>query len=79
MHKKLFIPGPTKVSKEVLAELSNPQIGHRTQEFFDLFAEVQKGLKKVFLSKKCYLLRNITGLLQGPITPYMMDFFSFLE
>ena len=38
MANKLFIPGPTEVRKEILDEMSKPQIGHRTQEFKDLFA-----------------------------------------
>jgi aspartate aminotransferase-like enzyme len=33
MHKKLLIPGPTEVSKEVLEEQVRYLIGHREKEF----------------------------------------------
>ena len=36
MHKKLFIPGPVEVSKEVLEQMATPMIGHRSKEASDL-------------------------------------------
>ena len=33
---KLFIPGPTHVSNDILEILSTPQIGHRTPEISEL-------------------------------------------
>ena len=41
---KLFIPGPTQVHPEVLAEMSRPAIGHRTEECADLWREARQGL-----------------------------------
>ncbi len=37
MHKKLFIPGPTEVRKEILDAQSQWMIGHRSKEFGDLY------------------------------------------
>jgi hypothetical protein len=35
MRKKLFIPGPTEVKKEVLEKMATPLIGPRTKEAAD--------------------------------------------
>jgi len=61
MANKLFIPGPTEVRKEILEELSNPQIGHRTQEFKDLFAGLKPGLKKLFYTENDVLISTSSG------------------
>ncbi len=61
MTNKLFIPGPTEVRKEVLQELSNPQIGHRTQEFKELFGSLKSGLKKLFCTKNDVLISTSSG------------------
>jgi aspartate aminotransferase-like enzyme len=37
MHKKLFIPGPTEVRKEILDAQSQWMIGHRSKDFGDLY------------------------------------------
>lgn len=39
-HKRLFIPGPTEVRPENLAAVARPQIGHRGDEFKDLYGRV---------------------------------------
>ncbi len=46
-HKRLFIPGPTEVRAENLAALSRPQIGHRGDEFKDLYQRVVPKLQKL--------------------------------
>ena len=61
MANKLFIPGPTEVRKEILEELSHPQIGHRTQEFKDLFGSLKPGLKKLFFTENDVLISTSTG------------------
>ncbi len=61
MAGKLFIPGPTEVRKEILDELSHPQIGHRTQEFKDLFGSLKPGLKNLFFTKNDVLISTSTG------------------
>lgn len=47
-HRRLFIPGPTEVRSENLAALAQPQVGHRSQEFKDLYSSVMPKLKQVF-------------------------------
>lgn len=61
MTNKLFIPGPTEVRKEILDELTHPQIGHRTQEFKDLFASLKPGLKKLFYTENDVLISTSSG------------------
>ncbi|MBW2974119.1 alanine--glyoxylate aminotransferase family protein [Candidatus Woesearchaeota archaeon] len=61
MANKLFIPGPTEVRKEILEELSRPQIGHRTQEFKDLFGSLKPGLKRLFFTENDVLVSTSSG------------------
>ena len=44
---KLFIPGPTHVSDDVLSAFSTPQIGHRTPEISYLIEFIVQGIKDV--------------------------------
>ena len=46
-HKRLFIPGPTEVRVENLAALARHQIGHRSAEFQELYADVVGKLRRV--------------------------------
>ena len=48
---KLFIPGPTHVSQDILETLSTPQIGHRTPEISKLISDITEDLKKVLYTK----------------------------
>jgi aspartate aminotransferase-like enzyme len=50
-HKRLFIPGPTEVRAENLAALSRPQIGHRGDEFKELYQRVVPKLQKLLETK----------------------------
>lgn len=61
MSNKLFIPGPTEVRKEILDELTHQQIGHRSQEFSDLFASLKPGLKKLFFTENDVLISTSSG------------------
>lgn len=45
---KFFIPGPTWVRPEILAEMTRPMIGHRSAEFKELFTRIVAGLKPLF-------------------------------
>ena len=47
MNPVLFIPGPTQVSPEVLAEMSRPAIGHRSAECARLWRTARSGLRKL--------------------------------
>ncbi len=61
---KLFIPGPTHVSDEILESFSTPQIGHRTPEISELISYVVKGIQKVlYTNNHIYLVSHpATGL-----------------
>ena len=48
MHKKLLIPGPTEVSKEILDEQTHYLIGHREKEFSTLYGGITDKLTKFF-------------------------------
>jgi predicted phosphoserine aminotransferase len=47
---KLFIPGPTEVRPELLAEMARPAIGHRTVECAALWAEARAGLARLMFT-----------------------------
>ena len=45
---KLWIPGPTQVRPELLAECARPMIGHRTEAMRELVARLDPGLRLAF-------------------------------
>ena len=57
-YPKLFIPGPTHVSEDVLQAVAHPQIGHRTPEVSDLIKEIREGLQDVLYTKNKILLTS---------------------
>ena len=61
---KLFIPGPTHVSDEILDAFKTPQIGHRTPEISDLIAEIIIGIQRLLNTQNhIYLVSHpATGL-----------------
>jgi predicted phosphoserine aminotransferase len=61
MTNKLFIPGPTEVREEILKELTHGQIGHRTEEFKQLFASLRPGLKELFSTDNDVLISTSSG------------------
>jgi predicted phosphoserine aminotransferase len=48
LHKKLLIPGPTEVSKEILNEQTRYLIGHREKSFSDLYGGLTDKISKFF-------------------------------
>ena len=69
MHKRLFIPGPTEVSKEILEVMKTPMIGHRSKEFSELYDSVIPKIKKVLYTENKVFLStsSATGLMEGAI------------
>jgi predicted phosphoserine aminotransferase len=59
--QRLFIPGPTDVLPEVMAAQTEPMIGHRTDEFENLFAKVQEQLRELFYTKSRVYLVAASG------------------
>jgi aspartate aminotransferase-like enzyme len=47
-----FIPGPTEVRPELLAQMTRPVIGHRGKNFEGMFARIEAGLRDVFLTAR---------------------------
>ena len=50
IKQRLFTPGPTDVPPEVLNEMAKPIFHHRTEQFREMFAEVNDGLKKLLVT-----------------------------
>ncbi len=65
----LMIPGPTPVPPKVVAAMSMPVIGHRTDEFGRMYKRIIENLKKVFQTKNdIFILTNTgTGALETAI------------
>ena len=63
-YPKLFIPGPTHVSDDILDVLSTEQIGHRTPEISELIDSIVQDIKKVlYTNNNIYLVSHAaTGL-----------------
>jgi aspartate aminotransferase-like enzyme len=64
-----FLPGPTEVRQEVLEAMLKPMIPHRSAEFEDMFARLQKGLGSVFLTRRpVYIVASSgTGMMEAAI------------
>ena len=58
---RLFTPGPTSVPEDVLLEMAKPVFHHRTQQYKDLFAKVNEGLKYTFQTKNPVLTISSSG------------------
>jgi aspartate aminotransferase-like enzyme len=68
-HKRLFIPGPTEVRVENLAALARPQVGHRSEEFKDLYRRVVPKLREVLRTEgKVFLFTSSsTGVWEAAV------------
>lgn len=69
MHKKLFIPGPTEVVKEIREAMGCEMIGHRMKEFSDLYNQVIPKLQQVLYTKNDVLLftSSATGCMESVV------------
>ncbi|MEO0237256.1 MAG: alanine--glyoxylate aminotransferase family protein [candidate division WOR-3 bacterium] len=69
MHKKLFIPGPTEVVKEVREAMACEMIGHRMKEFTELYNQVIPKLQQVLYTKNRVLLftSSATGCMESVV------------
>lgn len=68
-HLKLHIPGPVEVSKKSFQAFSTPMIGHRSQEFKDLYGSIQPQLQELFQTKRLVYLSTSSawGVMEGSI------------
>ena len=69
MYKKLFCPGPTNVSEDVLQNMATPLISHRTKEASKLQKDISDKMKKLMYTKNEILLSSSSacGLMEGAI------------
>ncbi len=61
LKRYLLTPGPTPVPPDVLLRMSQPLIHHRTPEFSQLFAAVQRGLQWLFQTSHEVLILAASG------------------
>jgi aspartate aminotransferase-like enzyme len=47
-----FVPGPTEIRPELLAQMTRPIIGHRGKAFEGMFARIEAGLRDVLLTAR---------------------------
>jgi aspartate aminotransferase-like enzyme len=57
----MLTPGPTPLPPEVLEALSRPIIHHRTEEFGQVFVDVEEGLKRIFRTKSPVYMMASSG------------------
>jgi aspartate aminotransferase-like enzyme len=58
---RLFIPGPVKVSDDVLQQLARPTLGHRGKEYAQLHGEVVEMLRKILFTEQHVFLSTSSG------------------
>lgn len=64
-----FLPGPTEVRPEVSEPQTRQMIGHRGKAIRELIAELQEGLKVVFLTERPVVIStsSATGLMEAAV------------
>lgn len=69
MEKKLFIPGPVSVSKDVLEKMATQMIGHRSKDASELQRSISDKLRKVSFTNNEILLSTSSGsgLMEGAV------------
>lgn len=60
-NAKFFVPGPTWVRPEILAEMTRPMIGHRSAEFKELFRSINGNLKTLFDTRQSTFAMTCSG------------------
>src|SRR5438132_2684417 len=68
-HDKLFIPGPVEVSDKTMAAFSRPMIGHRSEDFRNLYRDVHPKLQKLFVTEQPVFLSTSSawGVMEASI------------
>jgi aspartate aminotransferase-like enzyme len=68
-HDKLFIPGPVEVSAKTLAAFSRPMIGHRGEDFKNLYRDIHPKLQTLFGTKQPVFLSTSSawGVMEAAI------------
>jgi len=68
-HDKLFIPGPVEVSEKTWAAFTRPLIGHRSEDFKNLYRAIHPGLQTLFGTKQLVFLSTSSawGVMEASI------------
>ncbi len=68
-HDKLFTPGPVEVSAKTLAAFSRPMIGHRGEDFENLYQDIHPKLQTLFGTKQPVFLSTSSawGVMEASI------------
>ena len=68
-HDKLFTPGPVEVSEKTLAAFARPMIGHRGEDFKELYRAIHPGLQTLFGTKQPVFLSTSSawGVMEAAI------------
>ena len=70
----LMIPGPTPVPEAALLALAKHPIGHRTNQFSNIMAEVTENLKWLHQTQNDVMMLNVSGT--GAVEAGMINFLS---
>ncbi len=64
-----FLPGPTEVRPEILAEMARPMLPHRSAAFESVYARCDAGLRPIFRTTRPVFIASAsaTGLMEGAI------------
>ena len=68
-HDKLFTPGPVEVSAKTMAAFSRPMIGHRGEDFKNLYRDIHPKLQTLFGTKQPVFLSTSSawGVMEAAI------------
>ncbi len=68
-HLKLHIPGPVEVSESTWRAMATPMIGHRSQEFQNLYGKIQPQLQELLGTGQLVYLSTSSawGIMEGAI------------
>ncbi len=73
MRKKLFLPGPVEVRREILEAQAKPLIGHRSKEFSELYERIIETLRRLFETPYYAFVftSSATGVIEGFIRNFV--------
>ncbi len=60
-HKRLYIPGPTKVRKEVIEAMNDWVIGHRSNDMTDLYTTITEDTQKFLDTNNHVIILSASG------------------
>jgi aspartate aminotransferase-like enzyme len=68
-HDKLFIPGPVEVSEQTWAAFARPLVGHRSEDFKNLYRGIHPKLQALFKTKQPVFLSTSSawGVMEASI------------